>query len=152
MYFQMKRNKKNTQSPYLSQYLHDDGDHSVLFREALVRHVPGRPAGADEDGPAGGLEGDVLHVGPHPAVGLAEHGLRSQGGSDQEDAFAFHGAARRRALSGARTESVDNFSPIFGCDRREFLPGDAHDVNLPRIIFNFDKKFTRCRVARANQS
>ena len=84
----------STQSEYLSEYFHGDWHHSVLLGEALVGHVPGSPAGADEDVSAGRLEGHVLHVGPHPAVGLTEHGLRSQSGGHHEDVFAFHGTAR----------------------------------------------------------
>lgn len=80
---------------YLSQYLHDDRHHAVLFGEALVGHVPGRAAGADEDVSAGRLESHVLHVGPHPAVGLTKHGLRSQSGGNQEDVFPLHAAIRR---------------------------------------------------------
>lgn len=90
---------RNTQSSYLSQYFHDYWHHSILFGEALVGHVPGRPAGADENVSAGRLKGHVLHVGPHPAVGLTEHGLWSQSGSNQEDVFAFHAAVGRLALA-----------------------------------------------------
>ncbi len=82
---------------YLSQYFHDHWHHSVLFGEALVRHVPGRPTGADKDVSAGRLEGDILHVGSHPAVRLTKHSLWSQSGSHQKDVFAFHAAVERPA-------------------------------------------------------
>lgn len=84
-----------TQSWYLSQYFHDHWHHPILFGEALVRHVPGRATGADEDVAAGRLKGNVLHVRPHPAVGLTKHGLRSQSGSNQEDVFAFQATVGR---------------------------------------------------------
>lgn len=73
---------------YLSQNIHDDWHHSVLLGEALVGHVPGRAAAADEDVTGCRLEGHVLHVGSHPAVGLAKHGLWPQGGSHQVDVLA----------------------------------------------------------------
>lgn len=84
---------------YLSQYFHDHWHHSILFGEALERHVPGRPTGADEDVSAGCLKGDILHVRPHPAVSLTKHGLRPQSGGHQEDVFAFHAAVGRIALA-----------------------------------------------------
>lgn len=77
----------------LTQELHDDGHHSILFGEALVGHVPGGPARADEDLPTGRLEGNVSHVWTHPAVGLAKHGLRSQGRCHQEDFLALESTA-----------------------------------------------------------
>lgn len=75
---------------YLSQDVHDDRHHSVLLGEALVRHVPCRAAGADEDVTGSRLEGHVLHVRSHPAVGLAEHGLWPQGGGHQVDVLALN--------------------------------------------------------------
>ncbi len=93
----MQLEARNTH--YLSQYFHDYWHDSILFGEALVRHVPGRPAGADEDVSVGCLEGNILHVRPHPAVGLTEHGLWSQSGSYQEDVFAFDAAVGREAFA-----------------------------------------------------
>lgn len=81
---------------YLSQDVHDDGHHSVLPGEALVGHVPGRAAAADEDVAGGRLKGHVLHVGSHPAVGLAKHGLWPQGGGHQVDVLALDAAGGER--------------------------------------------------------
>lgn len=77
---------------YLTQDVHDDGHHSVLPGEALVGHVPGRAPAADEDVAGGRLEGHVLDVGSHPAVGLAKHGLWPQGGGHQVDVLALDAA------------------------------------------------------------
>lgn len=99
LHFICSWNQKNTKLyKHLSQYFHHNRHHSILFGEALERHVPGRPTGADKDVSTGCLKGNILHVGPHPAVGLTEHGLWSQSGRHQKDVFAFHAAIGRTRL------------------------------------------------------
>ena len=62
-------------STYLSLELRHYVDLAVLLGEALVAEVVGSPPRADEHLPADRRERDVLHVRPHPAVGLTIHGL-----------------------------------------------------------------------------
>ena len=91
---------------HLSQDLHEDGHHAVVLGEALVGHVAGCAGCADEYVAAGRLKRHVLHVGPHPAVGLAEHGLRPHGGGHQEDVLALQATVERHRFIGSQFSSV----------------------------------------------
>jgi len=76
------------QDAYFSHQFLDNRYNSIVFRKALVGHVPGSSLGADKDIPIHSFKANVFHIWANPAVGLSKHGLWSERRSHQEDIFS----------------------------------------------------------------